>query len=275
MLICQLTNCTPYQMMGYVIKTTAGKIIVIDGGGYDQSPELYRILSLWGKTVDLWFLTHNHSDHYASIMEIARNHPDITINGLWRSNCEDSRVIRSLPPTELQELKEWTSFESEIKIPLHKLQSGQNFNIDDIKINVISAENIDISENNPNNQSAVLKFSDNDFSIIFLGDLGKEGGEKLLKEHGNAIQCTAVQMAHHGQQGVGREVYEKIAAQYAFWPTPKWLWDNTPYLGGEPGKGCFSTPETAQWMQELGAINITSFDSSIVFDTKTNEVEKI
>ena len=34
MLICQLTNCTPVQIMGYVIKTKNGKLIVIDGGGY-------------------------------------------------------------------------------------------------------------------------------------------------------------------------------------------------------------------------------------------------
>ena len=275
MLICQLTNCTPYQMMGYVIKTNSGKLIVIDGGGYNQSPELYRILSLWGKNVDLWFLTHNHSDHYASIIEIVKNHSDIMINGLWRSPCENTNIIHSLPTIELQELKEWTSFETEAKIPLHHLYLGQKFKIDDIEIDIISAENPEILENNPNNQSTVLKISENDFSIIFLADLGKQGGDKLLYEHESEIQCTAVQMAHHGQQGVGKEVYEKIAAQYAFWPTPKWLWDNTPYLGGEPGKGCFTTPETAQWMKELGALNITSFDSSIIFDTNTRKVKKI
>ncbi len=49
MLICQLTNCTPTQMMGYLIKTKNEKLIVIDGGGYGQSAALERVIKNWGR----------------------------------------------------------------------------------------------------------------------------------------------------------------------------------------------------------------------------------
>ena len=79
MLICQLTNCTPIQMMGYVIKTKNGKLIVIDGGGYGQGAPIEKVIKDWGGKVDMWFITHNHSDHYASVMELVRGGADIEI----------------------------------------------------------------------------------------------------------------------------------------------------------------------------------------------------
>ena len=58
-------------------------------------------------------------------------------------------------------------------------------------------------------------------------------------------------MAHHGQKGVEKDFYEAIQADYALWPTPKWLWENR-----EEGKGYnsgdFKTITVREWMQELG-----------------------
>ena len=80
-------------------------------------------------------------------------------------------------------------------------------------------------------------------------------------------------MAHHGQNGVEEEFYQAIRPEWAFWPTPKWLWDNTPYLGGEAGTGPFKTPEVIEWMKKLGTKNITCFDHTVMFDTQTKKTE--
>ena len=271
MLICQLTNCTPVQMMGYVIKTKNGKLIVIDGGGYGQGAPLEKVIKDWGGKVDMWFITHNHSDHYASVMELVRGGADIEIAGFWRNNCTGA-AKDALPENEKKELDEWLEFESECNIPMHQMHLGEKFCIDGVGIEVIGVDNPEITVNNPNNQSVVLRLSEGEFSMIFLGDLGVEGGEKLTETAGGKIRATAVQMAHHGQCGVDFDVYEKIGANFAFWPTPKWLWDNTPYLGGEPGKGSFKTPETIKWAEKLGMTNITSFDNNTVFDTEKQKI---
>lgn len=271
MLICQLTNCTPVQMMGYVIKTENGKVIAIDGGGYGQSAPLEKAVKDWGGKVDMWFITHNHSDHYASLMELVRSGTDIEISAIYRNNCTGD-AAKALPSDEKKELDEWLEFESECTLPMHKMFLGEKFSIDGVQIEVIGVDNPEITVNNPNNQSVVLKFSEDDFSMIFLSDLGIEGGEKLISTAKDKLSATAVQTAHHGQMGVGFDVYEKIGAKFAFWPTPKWLWDNTPYFGGEPGKGNFKTPETIKWLEKLGAKNITSFDKNTVFDTQKQAV---
>lgn len=273
MQIYQLTNCTFVQMMGYIIKTDNGKVIVIDGGGYGQSPELYRVLKQVGDHVDMWFLTHSHNDHYASIMELFREHPEISVAGLWRSNCNTPEVVAAMSDAERRELKEWLCFEQETMVPLHTLHMWQKFSVDSVEIEVLGINNPEILENNSNNQSVVLKITEGDFSILFLGDLGIEGGEKLLKVAGDKVISTAVQMAHHGQRGVAKEVYEKIQATYAFWPTPIWLWNNTATLEDAFNTGPYDTRRTVGWMEALGTINITSFSNSVVFDTKTKTVE--
>lgn len=268
MKIYQLTNTTAYQMMGYVIHTSDNKVIVIDGGNIGQSEELYSTLKKTSLNVDLWFLTHLHNDHYESIIEIFENHPDVTVKSLWRNRNDD--IMDILSPEEQNEAIKWYEFEK--RFDTHILYSpkiNDKARVGSVCVEILGVSNPEITQNNLNNQSMVIKLTEDDFSVLFLGDLGIEGGEKLLELQGERVRSDAVQMAHHGQGGVDRKVYEAIGAKYAFWPTPKWLWDNTKYLGkGNPGDGIFQTPEVIKWSQELGMTNITSFEKTQVFDTK-------
>ena len=272
MKIYQLTNTTAYQMMGYVIKTFDDKVIVIDGGYFGQADELYRILSLVGLDIDIWFLTHIHNDHYGSIIDLITEHKDVKIKQLWRNRGDEN--LNLLSKNEADEVIKWYEFEESLDIPIHDPQVGEDIILGDTKIEVFGVSNPEIHNNIVNNQSMVLKFTEKDFSILFLGDLGIEGGDKLLKGD-RKIKSDAVQMAHHGQSGVNRNVYEAIGARYAFWPTPKWLWDNTEYLGGTPGNGNFQTPEVIGWMKELLTENITSFEQTVVFDTENEQVYNV
>ena len=77
----------------------------------------------------------------------------------------------------------------------------------------------------------IIKMSINDKSMIFLADTGKESGEKLLINQGDKLKANIVQMAHHGQNGVNKNVYEKIQPKICLWPTPEWLWNNDPGTG--------------------------------------------
>ena len=46
-------------------------------------------------------------------------------------------------------------------------------------------------------------------TLLFLGDLGIEGGEELLSLNKSSIKnMDYVQMAHHGQAGVSKDVYK-------------------------------------------------------------------
>ena len=88
-------------------------------------------------------------------------------------------------------------------------------------------------------------------TVLFVGDLGVEAGEALLRElPPEDIRAEVVQMAHHGQQGVTKAFYEAVAPRVCLWPTPDWLWDND--SGAGKGSGPWKTLETRSWMEELG-----------------------
>lgn len=57
-------------------------------------------------------------------------------------------------------------------------------------------------------------------------------------------------MAHHGQHGVERTVYETIQPRCCLWCTPTWLWDNIGPDGYDSGE--FHTVVVRGWMSEMG-----------------------
>ena len=86
--------------------------------------------------------------------------------------------------------------------------------------------------------------------MIFLGDLGVEGGEHLLTVASpELLKADYCQMAHHGQQGVEKDVYEAINPDYCLWCTPTWLWDNKGPEGYDTGK--YKTVIVRGWMSEI------------------------
>ena len=183
MKIYQLTNTTPVQMMCYVIKTDGGKVIVIDGGHKNQWQELYRILETVGLTVDTWFLTHIHCDHFTAIIELLENHPEIKVNRIIRNRNES--IIGYLDERDLNDANAWYAFEATTDIPLIEARLGQKITVDNVDIELLGIENPELKTNIVNNQSLVFKMTDGDFSVLFLGDLGKEGGKKLLDAQGD------------------------------------------------------------------------------------------
>ena len=268
MKIYQLTNTTPVQMMGYVIKTDDGKVIVIDGGCHGQSEELYHVLETAGKDVDLWILTHIHDDHFGAITDLFENHTDITVKEFWRNRNDD--ILCDMDDESVAGEKEWYGFEEKYNLNFYSPIIGDKKLVGTVSVEILGIDNPEIKGPNIiNDQSMVIKLTEDGFSFLILGDLGVFGGRKLRQMQGECLRADAVQMAHHGQRGVDRDVYELIAPKYAFWPTPKWLWDNTEYLGkGKPGDGPFKTPEVIEWMRQLGALNVTSFEKTVCFDTK-------
>ena len=68
-----------FQMMSFIIQTSEGKLIVIDGGmPMDGDHLVDTLIQLGGPqpTVDMWILTHPHVDHIGALLDIfSKPHP--------------------------------------------------------------------------------------------------------------------------------------------------------------------------------------------------------
>lgn len=247
-----LSNQTASQMMSFVIETAKGSVIVVDGGKEGDADHLMEKIREKGGHVSAWFITHPHSDHIGALTEILNN-PDsrITIDHVYYS-LEDqawydtNEAYRADMVVKLREAL--------AKLPPERLHGdivkGQEIWIDDVKVTVMNEPYL-FDYNSINNSSVAYKFIMNGVSILFLGDMGPDAGDQFLAEHTpEELKSDIVQMSHHGQYGVNRQVYEAIQPSVSLWPTPDWLWNND--NGGGANSGPWSTLETRQWMQEIG-----------------------
>ena len=247
--LTQLSDHSTRQMMGYILKTKNNKIIVVDGGTIDDTENLIKQIKKYGGKVDAWFLTHLHDDHLGAFSNIA-NDEQIQIEKIycsfndysWYEENEPARAEFSKQILEI--LKQ-----DNIKDKVEEVSLNQDINIDDIKIEILGIKNPEIIENAGNEQSMVVKFDTGKTTFLVLGDTGIKSSEKLLKTKKEKLKSDIVQMAHHGQNGATKELYEQINPTICMWPTPEWLWNND--SGEGKGSGQWKTLETRQWMEEL------------------------
>ncbi len=247
--LTQLQNNSSRQMMGYIIKTDNNKIIVIDGGLKEDAPNLLSKIEQEGGQVEAWFLTHPHMDHIEAFQEIVKT-SDIKMNNIYTTLNELS-WYEEYEKDRIPEIKEFfeTLETDKIKNNIHEVSLNEEIKIDNIKCEILGIKNPEITNNPINNSSMVIKMKVHNKSIIFLADTGVESGQKLLKNQKEKLKADILQMAHHGQGGAEKEVYEQINPKICLWPTTDWLWDNDPGTGYNTG--IWTTIETRNWMEEL------------------------
>lgn len=250
--LTQLKMNSGRQMMGYILKTN-NKVIVIDGGTKDDAENLKFHINKYGGKVDYWFMTHLHDDHLGAFTEIVKDE-NVEICNIYAS-LNDKEWYRVNEPSRYDFSEEFLNILSDEKIKnkVHSPDLNEKLTIDNIKVEILGIRNPEITENPGNEQSMVIRFDTHKSSMIILGDTGVKSSEKLLNNQKEKLDCDIVQMAHHGQNGATKELYQAISPKICLWPTPEWLWNNDPGTGYNTG--IWKTIETRSWMEELNIQN--------------------
>lgn len=238
------------QMLSTVVRSDSGKLVVVDGGWEADGDYLAETIKSNGGTVDAWLITHPHSDHAGALYHILKNRSDdIDIKRIYYSfapvswyeevSPEDANMVRNL----VGEME---------KLPQDKLcgsvGKGYEITVDNLRITAMN-DRYQLDADPVNNSSITYMVDTGNKKVLFLGDLSYDGGSRLGRENGTALKADIVQMAHHGQNGVGKSVYESISPKICLWPAPQWLWDND--NGGGYDSGPWRTIETRKWMESF------------------------
>jgi beta-lactamase superfamily II metal-dependent hydrolase len=248
--VWQLPNQTPTQMMSYVVRTGHERLIVIDGGNAGDAGYLKDFIRQRGNVVDAWFISHMHSDHLDALCKVLAEPDGMEIKTIYADHPDADWMRAHTSENEVATVERFVNALSKAKRDAKPLRLGDVIEIDGIRMEVLAGWNPEITQNAINNSSVVLRMSDAAKSVLFLGDLGLHGGEKLLQsEYADRLPSDYVQMAHHGQNGVSEAFYQKVNPTYCLWPAPKWLWDND--NGGGKGSGPWRTLEVRGWMEKL------------------------
>jgi beta-lactamase superfamily II metal-dependent hydrolase len=250
-IVWQLPSQIDTIMNSYVFLMKDGKVCVMDGGSRAETEYLRHFLALLGNRVEAWFMSHPHPDHVEALNEILKDPLGLTIKTVYHSELSEKfhtqyETIYSDATAEFY--RNLRQFDCEI---VDLQEPGDIITVSQTRFQILGVKNEEITVNPYNNQSMVIKVWDECKSILFLADLGKEGGEKLYKStFRDQLNCDYLQLAHHGQSGVSKDFYRSIHFKACLWPTPTWLYNND--NGGGYNTHTWETVEIRQLMDELG-----------------------
>ena len=262
-----LTETSRY-MMSFVIVTKENNAIVIDGGRPLDMPLLKQYIG--DRHISAWILTHAHNDHISGLVD------ELEKNG--GSDFDIEKIYYNFPPYSLienknvpdydyfcEELNEMLpAFNSVLPIiedKCHIVKQGETVTVDECEIDFLFTFHDGLYSNVINDSSLVFKLKTPNKSVLFLGDLGSDGGDFLFRESRHLLKSDMVQMAHHGHMNVGMEVYAEIMPQVCLWCCPEWLYNEPafpPYLSKtekhfrDGRMRLYGTAITRRWMDILG-----------------------
>jgi beta-lactamase superfamily II metal-dependent hydrolase len=251
--LTMLNSQSESQMLSCLIQTNNGSLIVVDGGlGADADYLISQIKARGGK-VSAWLITHPHGDHAGALYNILQKEDaryssgqpaDITIDGIYYNFASADWYKANDPGEASMAVSLIGTLAGRPASMLHTVSKGQTFQIDNATIEVMN-DRYETTTDKGNNAGIVYKVTVNGKSILFLGDMSQEGGNRILADVGAAaLKSDIVQMAHHGQNGVSEAFYQAVSPSVCLWPTPSWLWSSS--------ESKYVIQTTKAWMTSLG-----------------------
>lgn len=243
------------QMMSYVLQTKEGKLAVIDGGNRADAGDLLETLIRLGgpePEVELWLMTHPHSDHIGAFLEIFSKPNPLKVKKVYDYVLPYEFYVENEAESTISAkfIKELDAMKERHPEMFGEFREGQVLEAGTAKFRVLYVPDGSIKENAYNNASTVIRLEAEGQRILFLGDLGEEAGDYLLEHVPEAeLKADFVQMAHHGQNGVKESFYQAVSPRVCLWNTPDWLWENN--AGEGNGTGPWRTLEVRGWMKKL------------------------
>lgn len=231
-----------------------GTLLVFDGGHSCETEYLHEYLLNLGGHVTAWYLTHAHNDHVQAIYDMLDKYKDVTVDKVAYHFPSDEWLVKYNPDGEgIDMATNLRRCFTENHIPVDTVEIGDFYDFDGITVRVLRVPDESITCDSINNSTTVYRVETEGKSVLVLGDLGAEAGYQLLEITDPALlRADYVQMAHHGQNGATREVYEAIRPTYCLWPTPSWLWNN---MGpGGYDTGIYNTVVTRGWISAMHCV---------------------
>lgn len=224
--LTQYGDTTGLQASFYTLVSTAGEVIVIDGGHEENAPFVKEVLAETGNHVDAWILTHPHPDHIGAFLQVMEE-GEVTVDAIY-DNGMDYEVFQTLAhewdePQLFAGYLELTKGWQEVR----SVKKGDELSFDGLNIHFFWSYEPGMEKtigDIHNNASLVFRVVTEDRSMLFVGDCYRDVvANALLEENGEQLNSDYVQMGHHGNNTLPMSFYEKVQPTGVFFDAPEWL----------------------------------------------------
>ena len=252
------------QQLSAVIRSSDGKVIVVDGGQEADEEHLVSTIMEAGGAVDAWLVTHPQADHVGGLYAVLRDHrADIDIRGIYY-NFFEYEWYAAVDPGESEMVAALMGQLSTVDpARLHSQMSAHDevWLSENLGFRVLNSPVKTEGDFAVNSSGLMYDITVDGKHLIILGDMGKDVGDRLMYNGAlYGIHADYVQMSHHGQDGVGESFYRALDPVSCIWPTTSWIY----YVDNINTR--FKTVLTKNWVVGLGVQNnyITIGDDVII-----------
>lgn len=228
--------------MCYIFTLEDGSFVIVDGGGTkgNDTAKLYKLLGTLNERPDGkiviagWILTHEHWDHFSVFYQFCRDYGSkVTIEGFYFNTAAESSVYNSTNPNYYIKPKLDEAMQSAGIDKKYVIHSGQKYYIRNMALTCLYTQ----EDSYPNiihyfNETSMVTLAElGGQRIMILGDSNDKASDRMYRRYADAkvknadgtetdfLKCDIMQVAHHGYDGVRLNLYAKIKAPLAFWPT--------------------------------------------------------
>ena len=266
-------NATELQGDANLIQTP-NSVIMIDGGYYGEAEKhvIAYVTALGIKAIDHFFVSHPHRDHYEGL--IALLDAGITVSNLHIRIPPKHICDREIPwGCNMKDIRSFLQKAIDHGISIHHPEAGFLYQVTpNSTIEILHAQDDDLPTGtiDVNDLSLIMKWSINDTTVLFTGDLNDKVGTVLSSDP--RMRSDFLKMPHHGATGIApNEFFDRVDPGYVLVPGPKWIWC------GERGAQARDWVEQKQlpvWINGIdGNIKVDFFDDRIVITPEIDSKE--
>ena len=208
--------------LGFVIRLSDGRFIVVDGG-HNTDTEVKEIYDFMVAnqvtdtiTIAAWVITHEHGDHVAAFQGFAATYSDkVTLEHVLINSCDTTEQTKYASVSSTAVNSALLKFPGAVK---HKTFTGQKYKFASTTIEILysmpdffpriitneaDATSSDKRRGNGNIQSMILMMDldsqpGGQDNLLVLGDSTSAGLNIVASRYGSYIEAKYVQVSHHG-----------------------------------------------------------------------------
>lgn len=210
--------------MGYLLKTNAGRLVVIDGGNREDAEDFLALLAANADgtpEIDLWIITHPHSDHYGALLEICRR-PELTARVRVKKlvyhfpaefrNAKGGNIDYVFP--DMAAILAATGAEPYLP------RVDETLTVDGMAFHFLYTPTDCSILNNPNQLSLIFTVQcAGGKKIMFTGDAYHRNMQIVVWRYPKQLACDILQLPHHGLCDTGNlDFYKQVNAKTVLIP---------------------------------------------------------